>query len=166
LDAIRELRDDGFEGEPVILRSLDMRYAGQNYEREVSLPDGSFTAATADEMVRRFARAHDEFYGFSLEGEPVEFVNLRVVAIGPSDLAAAATTAAAEGRPNPLASRPVAFRGAGFVPTPIYRRESLPAGFTLDGPAVIEEPDSTTVVHPGDTLLVRTDGLMEIAIGR
>ncbi|HEY7032269.1 MAG TPA: hydantoinase/oxoprolinase family protein [Thermomicrobiales bacterium] len=164
-EAIRELRDDGFDGEPVVLRSLDMRYAGQNYEREVSLPDGPFTAATAEEMVRRFARAHDEFYGFSLEGEPVEFVNLRVVAIGPSDLAAAAVMTADGDTAEPVAMRSVAFRGAGFVSTPIYRRESLPAGFALEGPAVIEEPDSTTVVHPGDTMRVREDGLLEIVAG-
>ena len=89
-EAVRELHDDGFAGEPIVLRSIDMRYAGQNYEREVAMPDGPFTAATAEEMVRRFAQAHDEFYGFSLEGEPVEFVNVRVVAIGPSDLATGA----------------------------------------------------------------------------
>ncbi|MEA2512864.1 MAG: N-methylhydantoinase [Thermomicrobiales bacterium] len=165
-EAIQELRDDGFTGEPVILRSVDMRYAGQNYEREVSLPEGPFTAATAGEMVGRFAKAHDEFYGFSLEGEPVEFVNLRIVAIGPSDLSATSTPIAADGTPEPIAKRPVAFRGTGFVPTPIYRRESLPSGFALDGPAIIEEPDSTTVVHPGDTLRVRPDGLMELTVGR
>jgi N-methylhydantoinase A len=163
-EAIRELREDGFAGEPVVLRSLDMRYAGQNYEREVSLPDGPFMAATAEEMVRRFARAHDEFYGFSLEGEPVEFVNLRVVAIGPSDLAAVAALNVGGGTRKPVAHRPVAFRAAGFVSTPIYRRESLPVGFALSGPAVIEEPDSTTVVHPGDALRVRGDGLLEIAV--
>jgi N-methylhydantoinase A len=163
-EAIRELREDGFDGEPVILRSFDMRYAGQNYEREVSLPEGPFTAETAEEMVRRFARAHDEFYGFALEGEPVEFVNLRVVAIGPSDLAAAAASTADGGSPGPVAMRPVAFHGAGFVATPIYRRESLPAGFAIAGPAVIEEPDSTTVVHPGDVLRVRSDGLIEVTV--
>ncbi len=165
-EAIQELRDDGFSGDPVVLRGFDMRYAGQNYEREIALPDGPFTAAIAEEMVRRFAQAHDEFYGFSLEGEPVEFVNLRVVAIGPSDLGAAVPPIASGETPEPVATRPVAFRGAGLVATPIYRRESLPAGFTLNGPAIIEEPDSTTVVHPDDILRVRPDGLMELTIGR
>lgn len=164
-DAVRELRDDGFAGDPVILRSIDMRYAGQNYEREVPLPDGDFTSETASEMVRRFAKTHDEFFGFSLEGEPVEFVNLRVVAIGPSDLAADFAPAVAGGTPEPVQRRPVAFRGTGYVETPVYRRETLPAGFEFSGPAVIEEPDSTTVVQPGDSLLQRADGLLEITVG-
>ena len=46
--ALAELRADGFTGEPILLRSIDMRYAGQNYEREVSLPPGPFTAEAAE----------------------------------------------------------------------------------------------------------------------
>jgi N-methylhydantoinase A len=163
--AVAELRDDGFAGEPVVLRSIDMRYAGQNYEREVSLPPGPFTAEVAEEMVARFGRAHDEFYGFALEGEPVEFVNLRVTAIGPSDLGTASQGAAAGANAEPIACRPVSFRGQGYLDTPVFRREGMPAGFALEGPAIIEEPDSTTVVHPGDTLTVRADGLLELSVG-
>ena len=163
--AVAELRDDGFAGEPVVLRSIDMRYAGQNYEREVSLPPGPFTAAVAEEMAARFGRAHDEFYGFALEGEPVEFVNLRVTAIGPSDLQTTGKSRAAAETAMPIDARPVSFRGLGYVETPVFRRELLPAGFTRSGPAIIEEPDSTTVVHPGDSLTVRGDGLLELSVG-
>lgn len=163
--AVRELRDDGFTGEPLILRSVDMRYAGQNYEREVSLPPGPFTAEAAEAMIGRFSRAHDEFYGFSLEGEPVEFVNLRVSAIGLSELGSVLQAPGGEGDPDPVAIRAVSFRGHGYLDTPVYRRQTLPAGFSLTGPAIIEETDSTTVVHPGDTLTVRADGLMEMVVG-
>jgi len=163
-DAIQELRDDGFDDQPVILRSIDMRYAGQNYEREVSLPDGAFTSEMAAEMIARFAKAHDEFYGFSLDDEPVEFVNLRISAIGPSDLDLVAELPAPTTKPEPIDTRQVAFRGAGYLPTPVYRRETLPAGFETQGPAIIEEPDSTTIVHPTDQLLVRGDGLLEITV--
>jgi N-methylhydantoinase A len=162
--AVRELRDDGFAGEPVILRGIDMRYAGQNYEREVSLPDGAFTAAAAEAMVARFSRAHDESYGFALEGEPVEFVNLRVSAIGPAGLQTVQQAPGAAA-PAPVAWRPVSFRGQGYVATPVYRRETLPVEFTMAGPAIIEEPDATTVVHPDDTLTVRGDGLLELHVG-
>ena len=163
-DAIRELRDDGFHGDPVVLRSIDMRYAGQNYEREVSLPAGPFTAETAAEMVRRFARAHDEFYGFSLAEEPVEFVNLRVTAIGPSDIASRTEVPTAGSPPAPIERRGVAFRGEGVLETPVFRREALPGGFIVEGPVIVEEPDSTTVVPPGDTSTVRGDGLLELRI--
>jgi N-methylhydantoinase A len=163
--AVRELREDGFAGEPLILRSVDMRYAGQNYEREISLPPGLFTAEAAAAMTGRFSRAHDEFYGFSLEGEPVEFVNLRVSAIGLGELGALLQAPAANVVPEPAACRPVSFRGIGYVETPVYRRETMPAGFAIDGPAIIEETDSTTVVHPGDRLTVRPDGLLELRVG-
>ncbi|MFT4038051.1 MAG: hydantoinase/oxoprolinase family protein [Thermomicrobiales bacterium] len=163
--ATHELVEDGFTGEPLLLRSIDMRYAGQNYEREISLPPGPFTAEAAAEMVARFSRAHDEFYGFSLEGEPVEFVNLRVSAIGASDLTTALAKPPTGEPPAPVAIRPVAFRGWSYLETPVYRRETLPAGTLLDGPVIIEESDSTTVAHPGDTVLVREDGLLELRVG-
>jgi N-methylhydantoinase A len=163
--ALRELHEDGFSGEPVLLRSVDMRYAGQNYEREVSLPSGPFTSEAAEAMIERFSRAHDEFYGFSLEGEPVEFVNLRVSAIGPADLGAAHQAPTAETVPDPVERRPVSFHGRGYLDTPVYRRPAMPVEFMIEGPAIVEEPDSTTVLHPGDTLMVRPDGLLEMHVG-
>jgi len=162
---VRELREDGFSGEPVLLRGIDMRYAGQNYEREISLPPGPFTAEAAGVMVERFSRAHDEFYGFSLEGEPVEFVNLRVSAIGPAELGAVLQAPTVETAPDSLGRRPVSFRGLGYLDTPVYRRTAMPAGSTIEGPAIVEEPDSTTVLHPDDTLWVRPDGLIELHVG-
>lgn len=162
--AVHELNEDGFSGEPLLLRSIDMRYAGQNYEREISLPPGPFYADAAEAMIARFSRAHDEFYGFSLEGEPVEFVNLRVSAIGISELGDVSQAPTARDLPQPVATRAVAFRGQGYLPTPVYRRETLPTGFTTDGPAIIEETDSTSVVHPGDRITVRGDGLMELTV--
>ncbi|MCC7023206.1 MAG: hydantoinase/oxoprolinase family protein [Thermomicrobiales bacterium] len=163
--AVEELRADGYTGEPLLLRSIDMRYAGQNYEREIALPPGPFTSEAAEAMIGRFSRAHDEFYGFSLEGEPVEFVNLRISAIGLANLDAALQAPAAAGTPEPVSRRPVSFRGHGYLDTPVYRRETMPAGFAIAGPAIIEEPDSTTVVHPGDQLHVRPDGLLELRVG-
>ena len=162
--AVRELVEDGFNGTPLVVRSMDMRYAGQNYEREITLPPGPFTADAAAEMVSRFSRAHDEFYGFSLEGEPVEFVNLRVSAIGPSELHAIMQAPPEGEAPEPVAARLAAFRGWGYLETPVFRRETLPAGTRLNGPAIIEETDSTTVVHPGDEVLVRGDGLLEVRV--
>jgi N-methylhydantoinase A len=162
--ALSELRTEGFAGEPLLLRSIDMRYAGQNYEREVPLPPGPFTAAVADQMVANFGRAHDDFYGFSLEDEPVEFVNLRVSAIGLSDLQTTVQLPPAL-EVEPAAWRPVSFRGRGSLETPVYRRELLGRGFTLDGPAIIEEPDATTVVHPCDALAIRSDGLLDVRVG-
>jgi N-methylhydantoinase A len=115
-------------------------------------------------MIGRFAAEHDRFYGFSLTGEPVEFVNVRVSVIGPSTLRAFSEPPAVGAEPEPVTRRPVAFRGRGYLEAPVYRRETLPAGFEMEGPLVVEETDSTTIVHPGDRLTVRADGLMELLV--
>ena len=141
-----------------------MRYAGQNYEREVPLPPGPFTAEVAEHTVANFGRTHDDFYGFSLKDEPVEFVNLRVSAIGPTELQITLQLPATPSL-EPAAWRPVSFRGQGYLETPVYRRAALGTRFTVAGPAIIEEPDATTVVYPGDTLLVRPDGLLDLRVG-
>lgn len=162
--ALAELAADGLTGEPIVLRRLDMRYAGQNYEREVPIPAGALTPQSLTELERRFAEQHRLFYGFALEGEPVEAVLLRVTAIGMADADVAIEPPRASEPPRSAPERPVAFRGYGYLPTPIYRRDALPAGFVFHGPAIVEEPDSTTVVHPGDTVTVRPDGLLDIAL--
>ncbi len=162
--ALAELAADGVTHEPIVVRSLDMRYAGQNYEREVSIPDGPITRETIGILERRFVDQHKEFYGFALEGEPMEAVLIRVSAIGMADGEVATEPPTATEPPGEPPTRPVAFRGHGYLPTPIYRRERLPAEFTITGPAIVEEPDSTTVIHPGDTCTVRSDGMLDMEL--
>ena len=65
----------------------------------------------------------------------------------------------------PVAIRPVSFPETGFAPTPVYRRETLSPGQELRGPAVIEEVDSTTLLHPGDTLAVDAFGIITLTLG-
>ena len=117
--ALTELIDDGATEAPVVLRSLDMRYAGQNYEREVSIPDGPITPATISTLEQRFAEQHRAFYGFALEGEPVEAVLLRVSAAGMTGEAVATEPPVAIVAPTGVTTRPVAFRGHGYVETPV-----------------------------------------------
>src|SRR3546814_12198001 len=59
-----------------------MRYAGQNYELPVTVPDGPVTAATLDRLAEGFAAAHERMYGFVAENEPVQLVTCRIEAIG------------------------------------------------------------------------------------
>jgi len=165
-DAVAELLADGFTGQSLVLRSVDMRYAGQNYEREVPLPAGPITPERLLTLEASFARQHDEFYGFALEGETVEYVTIRVTAVGSGETALAIQQPSATDPPREVARRPVSFRGVGAVETPIYRREDLPAGFTAHGPAIIEETDSTSVIHPSDSFTVRADGLIDVTIGQ
>jgi N-methylhydantoinase A len=129
--------------------SADLRYFGQAFEVRVPL-SASFDRAAADEAVAAFHDAHERLYGYCFRDRPeqqVEWVNLRVTGIGPirrPSLTGVATTGPLESSGN----RPVCFDGT-FEETPTYWRPSLPAGSTVEGPAVIEEYGATVPLHPG-----------------
>ena len=95
----------------------------------------------------------------------MEAVLLRVTGIGMADGQIGTEPPHATDLPVAVDTRPVAFRGHGYLQTPVYRRETLPAGFSFTGPAIVEEPDSTTVIYPGDTCNVREDGILDVELG-
>ena len=124
--------------------------------REVDRPRSFGSRATA--CLERFHAEHDRTYGFSAPGEPVEAVSLRLTSIG-RIAKPPARRLEPGGQPEPKERRPVYFAEAGdYVDCPIYDRYALAAGATLAGPAVVEEFDSTTVVHPGFALRVDDTG--------
>jgi N-methylhydantoinase A len=147
-------------------RQLDLRYVGQSYELTVPLdgrpapdrdegrpatPSAPLDAAALAGLIERFHAEHDRAYGYSAAGESVELVNVRLTAIGriakprPPALAVNQDLSAAQKE-----NRPVYFaEAAGYVDCPIYDRRRLGASALLLGPAVIEELDATTVLHPG-----------------
>jgi N-methylhydantoinase A len=135
-----------------LLRALDMRYLGQNFELTVSAP-GAVWAGDLGALRHAFLAEHERVYGYATEDEAIQIVNVRLTALGdpdPPDVPVLASAA----RPDPddarVAERDVHFHEAGgFVPTPIYRRERLRSGHRLAGPAVVEQMDSTTVILPG-----------------
>ena len=132
-------------------RLVDMRYVGQSYELSIPFGQGNVEDAL-DSMLEAFHREHDRAYGFAAPGEPVEFVALRLTAVGriakPNlrALPAGGGDAASAMR----ARRQVYFAEAGgFTGCPSYDRYRLPAGSVVEGPAIVEEMDSTTLIHPG-----------------
>jgi 5-oxoprolinase (ATP-hydrolysing) len=157
-DARAALEAEGFAGAPTMVRSLALRYAGQNYERDVPLPPGPIDLAGA---LAAFHELHDEVYGYSFPGEPIELIHASVAALGPG--ARPVVGAAADGEtPSPREVRDVWFQGE-TAATAVYRRETLPAGSVLRGPAIVEELDATTVVLPGQELRVLPDGILRLS---
>jgi N-methylhydantoinase A len=141
----------GAEGRRTV-RAADMRYAGQNYELAVPLPEGPIEAGTLDRLAESFADVHRRMYGFVAEGEPVQLVTFRVEATG---LVRKATLAReAMGGADPAAAirehRDVWMaEEGGNVRCPVYDRDRLKAGHRIPGPAVVEQMDATTLVLPG-----------------
>lgn len=130
----------------------DMRYEGQSFEIELSIPiQETYTEATADHIRERFHDRHDEVYGHRNADDPVEFVTLRVVHSYSPDQPAEPIVVGGDS----LAEARKGTREAHFVDAedvfevPVYDRELLPTDVTFDGPAVVEQRDTTTVVYPG-----------------
>jgi len=152
------LRREGMRPEDMtFLRQVDMRYVGQSYELTVPLPGGRLRSTDIARVLDQFHLEHDRAYGYSAPGEPAEFVNLRLTATGKiakpelRELGQDGRDVASARK----ATRRVYFSEAGgYVDCPIYDRYGLDAGCVVEGPAVVEEIDSTTVIHPGYQALV------------
>lgn len=134
---------------------FDMRYLGQNYELSVEVWKGVDQPVCPDAVVVReaFLAEYRRSYGHCDPDAPIEIVNLRLRASG--SLARAEATAVAKGQE--LASFDtvdVWFTGEGPVHTPMYRRDGLPVGTEIKGPAIITQLDSTTVVPPDAVISV------------
>jgi len=153
------MRSEGVAAQDVATRYYaDVCYVGQSYSMEVEL-DLDEPAALIDTTFARFRARHDQVYGHSTDS-PAQFVNLRAVQRVATEMAAdrgsSAPMQVAEkgtrmivlaGAPEPVAAR-------------IYARDGLAAGRVVEGPAIIEQPDTTTLVEPGWRAAITADGLM------
>ena len=163
-----DLAAQGAAGTPVIRRSIAMRYQGQNYEQEVTVPLGTIDAAALAAVYADYGRLYEEFYGYRLDGIPVELVRLQVIADEgapalaslPSESGAAGATGA--GGAAASESRPVHFPGHGFVQAAVVRRDALTAGSRLNGPLIVESMDSTVVVPPDWSLHAAPSGILDL----
>ena len=136
------LLDEGHPADRVLRkRSIDLRYAGQNYELEVDATDG-----TPEALRAAFEQRHRQLYGYAT-GESVECVNLRVMAqLVRDDLSFPPVVG--DGAPTAVGELRAFFPGTGEVAMARYERATLPAGQVVTGPALIEDAWSTTLVYP------------------
>ena len=163
-EALAELKRDGLKGAPALAGYLSMRYLGQNFGELIKLSSLEMNQAIFDHAVEDMHTRHEELYGYSMRDRVVEVTEVRVVALG-EEAVSAQLLAPAGGKAERHAMRAIYFTGAGSLDTPIYRRDELPEGTRLEGPALIEEMDSTTLLHPGDSTEVRADGSLIIQVG-
>jgi N-methylhydantoinase A len=135
-----------------LVRALDMRYVGQNFELLIPAPP-ELGRGDLGALRRAFLREHARVYGHSAEDEAIQVVGYHLTALGEPgglSLPPLASTPSASPADARVGERSVYFDEAGgFVATPVYRRERLLAGHHLDGPAIVEQMDSTTVLLPG-----------------
>jgi N-methylhydantoinase A len=162
-EAITTLQRDGIEASRIrLVREADIRYAGQSMEVRVPAPGGVVDKAFLSGLIGAFSGAHLKTFGYNYAGrQKIELVNLCVSGFGVIERPGMPKLAQRAGKPVPKSSRAVYF-GTRFQDTPVYDRTSLPSGGRVDGPAVVEEFGSTTVVFPGQYVEVDPHGILVI----
>ncbi|CAA9488985.1 MAG: N-methylhydantoinase A [uncultured Rubrobacteraceae bacterium] len=159
-EARERLRAEGIGDEDVkLIRSVDMRYLGQWRSLEIPV-EGEVEALEA--LTDRFHEEHERQHTYKREGQPVEIYQLRVAAIGTIPKPELPYEEPEEHEPEPEDHREVVFGDGEALRTAVYRRNALKPGASIDGPAIVEQLDSTVVVPPGDAAEV--DGYSNILV--
>ena len=160
---------DGMASDAIVLTFLaDLRYVGQEHTISIPVPDPKLLDGQNDELRRLFDAEHHQRYGQAAPDERLEVVNIRlVVTAGRPDTLAEQWLSAPWTAEPPVADdcRDVIFTDAARpMRTRVVWRPSLAAGARIEGPAVIEEPNATTLIHPGDVAVVSDAGHLIIDV--
>lgn len=153
----------------VIQWSADIRYAGQSYELNTPVPrKETLTQADIDQSIDRFHQLHYRIYAYGSAEETVEFINLRVGAIGQVPEVSFTRRERAGSDPSAASknSRPVYYPAHGFIDTAVYERDLLQPGNVISGPCLVEEIASTSVLTPGTRGMVDEYGNIIVELGR
>ncbi len=147
---------------PIVRRSVDLRYSGQDYPLEIDVAVPCGAPSTKADWEARFEAAYHALYGKVDDDNPVELASIRVHVSQPPPVLEIARPPAETDAP-PKAWRDVHVSSeSGMEPVPVYERAELRIGQEIVGPAVIEERESTTVIGPGDRLRVDSLGCLVV----
>jgi N-methylhydantoinase A len=144
-------------------RFADMRYRGQEHTLKIRLPE-SMSSTDPSHIRNVFEGEYTKRYGHSSKNVPIDLVNLRMVVTGVAEKPRMDDVKAAVPGCKPEI-RSVNFDGTNFMPCAIWQRDRLGIGLRIDGPAIIEESASTTLVGPNDWATIDRLGNIHISIG-
>jgi N-methylhydantoinase A len=148
-EGARLVRSSGNAAAVSFRRFADMRYQKQGFEIRVPLPDGPLGASAEGAIRARFETVYRQIYGHHVPDAAVECVSWRVIASGAVPTLRPAVLAPAKGslRDALKGERTIYLPDTnGFAPVPVYDRYKLPRGARFEGPAIIEEIESTVVI--------------------
>ncbi len=170
--AYDDLASEGYPGDRVRLQVLsDMRYVGQNSELTIPLPEAFLGSGDWAALREAFEQEHQATYGYRSTREPIQFINLRIVAEGLRGESAGIGRGGA--RPNgerpsqPQSNQRQVYFGPemGWLSAPVIDRPDLDSHFQ-EGPLIIEEYDSTTVAPPHCRARLDEWGNINLELGR
>jgi N-methylhydantoinase A len=167
VQARRELRHLTTGGDVRWSRYAYMRYAGQGFEIQVDLPDGDIGGGYVGRVVEAFHAGYARKHRWSEPGAAVEGVDWTLVATVPNASRGALKLAGAagDGRRGRSSTRKAWFPEAkGFADTQVVDRRALAERGRIEGPAIVEDPDCTAIVLPGDVVRVSAAGNLRIDV--
>ena len=165
VEGAETLRRAGETSAPAFARSVDVRYVGQGYEINVPLPPGRLDELGGEALLGRFRDAYEGLFGRAFPDNQFEIVNLRLVASGREPASPLKRRKMSGGDALKDARRAYSPEARGYVDHEVYDRYRLSAGAAVDGPAIIEEREATTVVGAGGAVRVDEFGLLRISVG-
>jgi len=162
--AYQQLEDEGIHRKDVRFEAtFDMRYAGQEHTVPVPVPIGKAGSGALEVVAKRFHQAHQKQYDFTLK-DPLEVVNVHLAAFGKVRKPKITQWKKVKGMGRrPTGSRRV-YLGKGYTRMAVHRRDLMPPGASVRGPAIIEESTSTTILWEKETLSVDRFGNLVIRV--
>lgn len=153
------------EGDRSLEWEASMRYRHQGFELAVAWPERRVDDAAISQLMERFHEIHHQLYSFAQEDTPVEIVTLRVTAIG--QVSPPTRPALSGGRPAAacVVGEQNIYVDGKMRNCPIYDRNALEAGAVVEGPAILVQLDSTTLLESGDTATVDPYGALLVSVG-
>lgn len=152
-EAISALRADGISDDHIVLKRIcDCRYVGQGYELRVDAPDGKIDEEWVKTVIDRFHQVHEREYASKFPDQEVMTINVRVIGIGLiKKHDRRRMNKEAIQKPMRIEYHPVYFwikDQLQKLETAFYQRDEIPVGTVINGPAIIQQTDSTTALPP------------------
>ncbi len=169
VEGTKTLQKSGTEENIKFERSVDVRFVGQGSETNIPIPESNFIEVKTEEVRRRFDETYKKLYGRTYPDSPVEFINFKVRASLPERLLKLPKATKKVGSfKDAIKGKRQAYSGIAkdFIPYTVYDRYKLYPGAKFQGPAIIEERESTVIVGEDAPIAVDDFGFLWIDLAK
>ena len=164
-NSLKQIKNEGYFGVPKLYKILEMRYLGQNYGVDITLPENitNFNKNAIKKIFDLFSLEHKKLYGYDLPNEIIEIVNFHISCIGKTKKFKPERLKNIKNKTKPD-KRKIFFEKKGFLDCNVYLRDDLTHNQKITGPCVIEENNSVTLLHPNQKTIVDEYGNLIINV--
>ena len=164
-NSLKQIKNEGYFGVPKLYKILEMRYLGQNYGVDITLPENitNFNKNSIKKIFDLFSLEHKKLYGYDLPNEIIEIVNFHISCIGKTKKFKPERLKNIKNKTKPD-KRKIYFEKKGFLNCDVYSRDDLTHNQKISGPCVIEENNSVTLLHPNQKTIVDEYGNLIINV--